>query len=380
MDSIVAPRQVRDHPPIHCTTVKVVIAPDKFAGTLAAAEAAAAMAAGWRMARPDDEVVTVPMADGGEGTIAVLSAVVAGARRERAEVADARGAATGACWLRLPDGRAVVEAAEAVGLSRLAPERRDPRLATSYGVGQLIAAAAAAGAREVVVGLGGSATTDGGAGMAIALGHRLLRADGNGVKVGAEYLCDLDRVVAGPGPGVPVVAATDVTNPLLGPDGAAAVFGPQKGARPGDVEVLEAALARFADVAERDLPGGPWRDREGAGAAGGLGFGLMAFCGAAVRLGAGVVADLAGLPAALAGAGVVVTGEGSLDAQTSAGKVPAFVLDQARRRGARAVAVAGRLADGAAAAFDLAADLGPEGPQRAAELVIERTAELAGRL
>lgn len=362
---------------LDCAAVRVVIAPDKFAGTLSAAGAAEAMAAGWRRERPADEVVTVPMADGGEGTIDVVDAVVEAATRVRVEVADARGQACEACWLRLPDGRALVEIAQAVGLRRLEPERRDPRLATSYGAGQLLAAAVAGGASELLVGLGGSATSDGGAGLAMALGHRLLRADGNGVKVGAGFLRDLDRVEPGAGPSVPVVAATDVMNPLLGPDGAARVFGPQKGASPADLEVLEAALERFADVVERDLPGGPWREREAAGAAGGLGFALLAFCAASVRAGADVVADLVGLPAALEGAGVVVTGEGSLDAQTSGGKVPAYVLARGRERGARVLAVAGRLQAGAGESFDGAVELGPEGMERAAELVTERTADLA---
>jgi glycerate kinase len=357
-----------------------VIAPDKFAGTLSAAEAAGAMAAGWRDGRPGDEVVVVPMADGGEGTLDVVERAAPRTSRESLEVADARGQATRASWLRLADGRALVEVAQAVGLSRLEHERREPRTATSYGVGQLLLAAAAAGPTELVVGLGGSATSDGGAGMATALGHRLLRADGNGLKVGAQHLAELDRIEPGPRLGVGVLAATDVTNPLLGPRGAAAVFGPQKGASPADVDALERALARFADVVERDLPGGPWRDREAAGAAGGLGFALLAFCGARVRAGADVVAELVGLPAALHGADVVVTGEGSLDAQTSAGKVPAYVLARGREHGARVLAVAGRLQAGAGERFDAAIDLGPEGLRRPADLVAARTSELAARL
>lgn len=338
------------------------------------------MGAGWRHARPGDEIVLVPMADGGEGTIDVVAGADPEALRMRVQVADSRAQATDASWLRLRDGRALVEVAEAVGLSRLASGQREPRTATSYGVGQLMLAAASAGPSEIVVCLGGSATSDGGAGMATALGHRLLRSDGNGVKVGAEYLLELDRVDPAAKLSIPVVVATDVTNPLLGPAGAAAVFGPQKGAGPADVEVLEAALTRFADVVERDVPGGPWRDREAAGAAGGLGFALMAFCGADVRSGADVVAELVGLPGALRGAGMVVTGEGSLDAQTSAGKVPSYVLAQGRRAGARVVAVAGRLKAGAEEPFDAAIDLGPEGMQHAADLVTARTAELAARL
>lgn len=360
--------------------MKVVIAPDKFAGTLTAEQAARAIRAGWSRIRPQDEVVLVPMADGGEGTLAVIKAAVPGARRVTVEVADARGRASTAAWLRLPDGRALVEAAEACGLSRLQPEDRDPLLTTSYGVGQLLRAAADGGATAIVIGLGGSATVDGGGGMVTALGHRLLREDGNGVKVGGRWLGATWRVVRGPDLGVEVTVASDVTNPLLGPEGAAAVFGPQKGADEVAVALLEANLATFADVVERDLEGGPWRDLPGAGAAGGMGFALMAFCDATLVPGAQAVADLAGLDRALDGAGVAITGEGSLDAQSAAGKAPSHVLARARDCGARAFALAGRIRDGAGKEFDAVRDLGPEGPQRAAELVEERAAELAAEV
>jgi glycerate kinase len=360
--------------------VRIVVAPDKFAGTLGAAEAARALAVGWRRARPDDEVVHVPMADGGEGTIDVVEAAIEGARRVEIEVADARGRATRAAWLALPDGRALVEAAQACGLSRLAEEDRDPLQATSYGVGQLLAAAASAGHRSLVVGLGGSATVDGGGGMATALGHRLRRADGNGLKVGGRFLVDLDRVEPGPPLGAEVVVASDVTSPLLGPEGAVATFAPQKGAAPEDLPLLERGLAHFADVVERDLPGGPWRDLPGAGAAGGLGFGLCAFCDARLDSGAVAVANLVGLDRALDGAGVALTGEGALDRQTEAGKVPAFVASRARDHGATVFAVAGRVEDGAESGFDAVAALGPEGMDRAAELVAARAEELARKL
>lgn len=357
--------------------VKVVAAPDKFAGTLSAAEAARAIADGWTSVRPSDEVVLAPMADGGEGLLDVVLSAVPGAERREDEVADARGMATMAAWALLPDGRAVIECAQACGLSRLAPERRNPRLTTTYGVGQLIAAARDAGAREIVVGVGGTATVDGGCGMVGALGHRVLRADSNRVKVGGEFVAQAVRIEPAPPLGARVIAALDVDTPLLGPEGAAEVFGPQKGAGPDDVPVLEAALAAFADAVERDLPGGPWRDQPGAGAGGGLGFALMAFLGAQVVPGARVVAELVGLPAAVGGAGVVITGEGALDRQTAAGKAPAMVAAMARASGARVFAIAGRIQDGAGAAFDRAVDLGPEGMLRAAELVRERAAELA---
>jgi len=357
--------------------VKVVVAPDKFAGTLSAAEAALAIAAGWRRIRPADEVLLAPMADGGEGTLAVLEAALAGAERIEVEVADALGRPVPAAWLRLPDGRALVEVAQACGLSRLAPEERDPLRTTSYGVGQLLRAAAAAGAVEVIVGLGGSGTVDGGAGMAVALGHRLLRGDGNGIKVGGAHLGEVDRVVPGPDLGVPFHVAVDVTSPLLGPDGAVAVFGPQKGADAQGVRALERGLASFAGIAERDLPGGPWRDVPGAGAAGGLGFALMAFCGGVIAPGAALVAELIDLEATLRGADVVITGEGALDAQTAASKAPVYILERARANGALALAVAGRVQDGAGGRFDAVAELGPEGTERPSELVQERAAVLA---
>ena len=355
--------------------MKVVVAPDKFAGTLTATEAASAIAEGWRGVRPDDEVVGVPMADGGEGTLEVVASAT-DAISVQAEVADARGIATTARWLRLPDGRALVESAQAVGLSGLQPELRDPLTATSYGVGQLLALAADE-AHEVVLTLGGSATVDGGAGAMGALGHRLLREDGNGLKVGAVNLLDLARVVPGPQLPAQVVVASDVTNPLLGPDGAAAVFGPQKGADDEAVTTLERCLAHWADVVERDLPGGPWRDLAGAGAAGGLGFALVAFTGARLVPGSEVVAGIVGLASALAGADLVITGEGKLDRQTFDGKAPGYVADRARSAGARVLAIAGQVADGAERLVDDWRELGPEGMERAAELVMARAAELA---
>lgn len=354
----------------------MVVAPDKFAGTLSAAQAAAALARGWRRVRPGDELIAVPMADGGEGTLAVVEAAVAGARRVAVEVADAWGRPVDAAWLRLPDGRALVEAAQACGLSRLLPTERDPLRTTTYGVGQLLRAAAES-ATAIVVGLGGSATVDGGGGMATALGARLLRADGNGVKVGGRWIGDTVQVRPAPPLGVPVTLAADVANPLLGPDGAAAVFGPQKGAGPEAVALLERGLTAYADAVERDLPGGPWRDQPGAGAAGGLGFGLLAFTGARSVAGAEAIAELVGLDRALEGADLVLTGEGALDAQSAAGKAPVHVLRRGRAAGARVLAVAGRVADGAGAAFDAVAELGPDGLLHPAELVEERAAELA---
>lgn len=360
--------------------MKVVVAPDKFAGTMSAARAGDAIAEGWRSVRPDDEIVIVPMADGGAGTLDVVAFAVPDAAEMMVEVADARGRARTARWLRLPDGRALIEAAEACGLAWLDEAERDPRLATSYGVGQLLDAAQRTGPRAILIGLGGSATSDGGAGMALALGHRLLRADGNGVKVGAQHLVDLDHLVLVPRAWPPITIVGDVDNPLLGERGAVAVFAPQKGAGADDLPVLERALTHFGDVVERDVPGGPWRDLDGAGAAGGLGFGLMAFCGAGMTSGAAAVAELVGLEGHVRGADVVVAGEGKLDDQTLAGKTPAFVARVARDAGARALAVAGQVAGRGAELFDDVAALGDGGLDRPVDLTRERAAELASRV
>ena len=359
--------------------MKVVIAPDKFAGTLSAAEAADAIAQGWRSRRPDDEIVRVPMADGGAGTLDVVASVVDGVRRVTVDVADARGRARAASLLRLPDGRALVESAEACGLAWLDPSQRDPMSGTTYGVGQLLRAAQATDPTEIVIGLGGTATSDGGAGMALALGSRLLRADGNGLKVGARFLVDLDRVVHREPGLAPVVIAGDVSNPLLGPEGAVAVFAPQKGARADDLPLLERALERWADVVERDLPGGPWRDLAGAGAAGGLGFALLAFCGARMTGGAAAVAGLVGLERHLRDADVVIAGEGKLDDQTLAGKTPAYVAERGRDADAAVLAVAGQVRGRGVRLFDDVAVLGAEGLERPVELAVQRAAELAER-
>jgi len=360
--------------------VRVLIAPDSFSGTLSAAAAAEAMAIGWRRARPFDELRLVPMSDGGDGLLEVVAAAVPGAVRTVAEVADARGIATMAEWLRLPDGSAVVESARACGLHQLPPERRDPLLTTTYGVGQLLIAAADAGALSILVGLGGSATVDAGVGAAIALDCRLLREDGNGVRVGGRWAGDLHHVASVAALGVPVVCAADVQAPLLGSEGAARVYGPQKGADPKAVELLEVNLTRVADVVERDVGGGPWRDLPGAGAAGGLGFGLAAFAGASLRPGAAEVARLVGLDDAFGGVDLVLTGEGRLDAATAQGKVCGYLAGRAADAGARALAVAGSVLPGTGERYDAVAALGPDGPQHPAEKVAEAAQSLASGL
>jgi glycerate kinase len=320
------------------TPLSVVVAPDSFKGTVAAAPAAAAIAAGWADVRPDDVVRTLPLADGGEGTLDAFESAVPGAVRHELIVPGPDGQPVPASWLLLPGAVAVVELAVASGLGLLrAPQPHD---AHTRGLGRVVAAALDAGARRVLVGLGGSASTDGGAGMLTELGARLLDSLGEPVADGAHGLAaasriDLTGLRALPVDGV--VGLTDVRSPLLGPRGAAPVFAPQKGAGPDDVLALEASLASFASLVDVD-PGAP-----GAGAAGGTGFGLLLW-GASLRSGAAAVAEAVDAAGFLASADVVVTGEGRYDAQTAEGKVVSWVCAEAARAGVRTALVAGVVA------------------------------------
>jgi glycerate 2-kinase len=340
--------------------VKVVVAPDGFGGTLSAREAADAIATGWASARPDDTVVTVPMSDGGEG----LLDAVAGPDDtwHVTEVAGPLGHPIDASFVLRPDGVAVVESALACGLALVPPERRTPMHTTTYGVGQLLEAARQAGARRILVGLGGSSTNDGGAGALSGLGFRLRVADGSGLKIGGDDLHRISSIERGwsdDWTGVEVELLSDVTTTLKD---AAVRFGPQKGATDEDIRELTSALATWADVVERDLVSGEvLRDEPGTGAAGGLGYGLAAAIGARFRPGNAAVAELVGLHDALAGADVVVTGEGRLDATTAEGKVVAYVAEQARVRELPVLAVVGQHAEDAPALDDVEA-ASPEGP------------------
>ncbi len=327
--------------------MRVLFAPDKFRGTLTAEEAARALARGWRRVRPGDEADEVPMADGGEGTLDALVAALGGERRV-ATVTGPLGATVEAAFGLVPGQggpTGVVEMALASGLALIPDERRDPRVTTTRGTGELILASCRAGARSVIVCIGGSGTNDGGAGMAQALGFRLLDASGADLPPGGASLASLDRIDASPRApeldGVAFVVAIDVDNPLTGPAGASAVYGPQKGLRARDVPVLDAALAHLAEVVRRDL-GVDAADRPGAGAAGGVGFGMMAFLEAAVRPGIDVVMEATRFDARLAGAGAVVTGEGKFDHQSFRGKTVGAVLEAAERHGVPAAVVAGR--------------------------------------
>jgi glycerate 2-kinase len=309
----------------------VVIAPDKFKGTLTAAQVAVHVAAGLERACPGLRYVLVPVADGGDGTVDAAEA--AGYRRVELEVRGPTGRATAAA-LAFREGTAIIESAQASGLTRLPGGAAAPLTASSYGVGELIGAAVRMGAERIMLGLGGVACTDGGAGLVTALGARLIDESGAELPAGGAALARLHRIdLSGLKDlsGTEVVAATDVDNPLLGERGAAAVYAPQKGASAEDVTTLEGGLARWAEVAERTLGRG-LRDVPGAGAAGGLGFAALAFLGARMRPGIELMLDLLSFAGHLPGARLVITGEGALDTQTLHGKAPAGV--------ARATAVA----------------------------------------
>lgn len=325
---------------------RVLVAADKFKGSLTAVEVAERVTAGLRRAVPDLEVEALPVADGGDGTVA--AAVAAGFERREVRVAGPLGDEVTAAFA-LRDGTAVVEMAEASGLQRLPAGVFAPLTASTYGSGELLRAALDAGARTIVFGVGGSATTDGGAGMLSALGARFLDADGEPVPPGGGGLAELATAdLSGLDPRldeVELVLASDVDNPLTGPKGAPAVYGPQKGAAPDDVEALDTALAHFAKVLEG--PAGPkaaaYAASPGAGAAGGIGYGAL-LLGARFRPGIEVMLDVLGFAPALDRADLVITGEGSLDEQTLHGKAPAGVAAAARAADKDVVAVCGRLA------------------------------------
>ena len=322
---------------------RVLLAPDKFKGTLTAAEVATCAATGLRTVLPSVEVVTVPVADGGDGTLAAAEAAGFALVPVRATGPTGMPVRTG--YARRGD-EAVVELADVSGLARLPEGRLAPLTATSRGTGEVIAAALDAGCRRVVVGLGGSACTDGGAGLLQALGARVSGRRGRALRDGGGSLADVVGLdLSGLHPGLArceLVVASDVDNPLTGREGAAAVYGPQKGAGPDDVEALDLGLSAWADVVAR-ATGRDLRDRPGTGAAGGVGFALLAVLGATMRPGAALVAELTGLADAVSAAELVVTGEGSLDEQTLRGKAPAAVAALARDKGVPAVAVAGRV-------------------------------------
>ncbi|MEP7055744.1 MAG: glycerate kinase [Actinomycetota bacterium] len=324
--------------------MRVVIAPDKFAGTLSAVEAASAISVGWRNAAPGDDLILAPMSDGGPGFLDTVAAVFDGLTT--ATVQDPLGRNVPASWLQTDVAGtriAVIESAQACGIMRVSREELDPAVASTYGVGQLISVALSSGANRILVGLGGTAANDGGAGMAQALGVRLLDADGAELPPGGialERLASVDRSGLDPRLNdVDVIAVADVDNPLFGERGASAVFGRQKGADEQMAARLDAALAHYAQiVGEPELAEAP-----GAGAAGGLGFALMVFTGAVLQPGLNLVAGILGLRGKIADADIVITGEGRFDDQSLHGKVPVGVAGFAGEAGVQCVVLAGEV-------------------------------------
>ena len=330
---------------------RVLLAPDKFKGTLTAAAVADHLIAGIRSARPDVEIVVVPVSDGGDGLLEAL--VGPGSPTSPVTASGPTGVAGATKYVRRGD-EAVIEMAEVCGLGRLPGGEMAPATATSRGVGEVVADALDAGCTEILIGVGGSASTDGGAGMVRALGARVLDAAGNELEDGGSALVKVAELdLSGLHRGLAdasISLACDVDNPLTGPNGAAAVYGPQKGADADLVASLDVAMIAWADVVA-DTTGRDLRETPGAGAAGGIGFGAVAVLGAQLEPGAALVQQLTGLEDKLDGVDLVITGEGSLDSQTLSGKAPAGVADAARRAGVPAVAVAGRcLLDAAALA------------------------------
>lgn len=342
--------------------MKIVVAPDSFKGSVTALQAANAMETGLRRIFPAATIEKIPMADGGEGTVQSLVDATGGhfqTRRVLAPLGDEVDAQFGI----LADGEtAVIEMAAASGLTLVPPDKRNPLKTTTYGTGQLIRAALEAGCRRLIIGIGGSATNDGGAGMAEALGVKLLEANGKPIPRGGGGLGTLATIdITGLHPAIAetdttdTVVACDVNNPLTGPEGASHVYGPQKGATPAIIETLDAHLAHFDAVLTQTL-GKSFNAIPGAGAAGGLGAGLMAFLNAELRLGVDIMIDAVKLNERIKGASLVFTGEGQLDFQTVFGKTPVGVAKVAKAYDIPVIAIAGGIAEGAEAVYDAGID------------------------
>ncbi|MFD0716611.1 glycerate kinase [Paenibacillus sp. GCM10027626] len=336
-----------------CKAMRIVLAPDSYKGSLESLEVAEAMEAGIRRVIPHAEVIKIPIADGGEGTVDAVLAAVPGERRT-VTAKDPLGRPVQAAYALLADGTAVIETAAASGLPLLERSERDALKATTYGTGELVRDALDAGCRRIVIGLGGSATTDGGMGLGQALGYRFLDGCDNELGYGGgelEKLAAIDASAADPRLAeTEVILCCDVTNPLYGAEGAAHIFAPQKGANAETVARLDRGLRRYAAVLRRSL-GAHVHRLPGAGAAGGLGAGAAALLHAALRPGFDLLAGITRLEEAIVGAGLVLTGEGRTDGQTACGKAPAGVAGLARKHGVPAVCLSGGLGPGADALY-----------------------------
>jgi len=338
--------------------MRILVAPDKFKGSMSAFQAAQAIEIGWSEAIPGASFDRACLADGGEGTVDVFSSW-GGAEVRRAEVRDALGRALSAEYVWIPGERlAVIEMSAASGLAQIPESERDILQSTTFGTGQLILDAMALRPSTIAVGLGGSATNDGGAGLASAIGWRFQDRVGLAVEPTPWNLCGIARIVP-PATRAPVkiIALSDVVNPLLGARGCSRVYGPQKGATDEEVVMLESRLEHFADVCERTF-GTSHRDTPGAGAAGGTGFGLLTFCGAEIVPGFDWIAERLGLEGRVAACDLVITGEGSIDAQTLEGKGPGALAALAKKHGKPCIAFAGRAEKAAAEIFSRCVSIG----------------------
>ena len=372
--------------------MKIVIAPDSFKGSLTALQVAEAMEVGLRRVFPDAAIKKVPMADGGEGTVQSLIDATGG-HILTAKVLDPLGNSINAQYGVLGDRvTAVIEMAAASGLTLVPLDKRDPRVTTTYGTGELIRAALAHGCRKLIIGIGGSATNDGGAGMAQALGAKLLTASGEQIEPGGGSLAMLNSIdLSELDPRIAetkTVVACDVNNPLTGKQGASHVYGPQKGATPEMIEVLDANLAHFDEIVQRDLSKSVG-NVPGAGAAGGLGAGLMAFLDASLKSGINIVTEATQLSEQFAGADLVITGEGQINFQTVFGKTPVGVAKVAKTHDIPVIAIAGSIADKTDGVYDAGIDamidivpepMALETAIENATTLIETAAERAGRM
>ncbi len=372
--------------------MKIVVAPDSFKGSVSALVAADAIEQGVRRVFPEAIIEKVPMADGGEGTVQSLVDATGGHIQTHCVLAPLENEVDAKFGILADGETAVIEMASASGLTLVTPDERNPLRTTTYGTGQLIHAALEAGCRRFIIGIGGSATNDGGVGMAEALGVRLLDANGKQIPRGGGNLEQLQSIdMTGLHPAISeteTVVACDVNNPLTGPDGASHVYGPQKGATPKMIKTLDASLAHFDKVLVQTL-GKSFNDIPGAGAAGGLGAGLMAFLNAELKLGVDIMIDAVNLKERVKGASVVFTGEGQLDFQTAFGKTPVGVAKVAKAHNIPVIAIAGGIAEGAEAVYEAGIDamLGIVQEPMSLEVAVEDatrliadTAEQAARL
>ena len=339
--------------------MKIVVAPDSFKGSVTALEAANAIEQGLRRVFPDAVIEKIPMADGGEGTVQSLVDATGG-HIKTARVLAPLGNEVDAQFGILSDGKtAVIEMASASGLTLVPPDKRNPMCTTTYGTGQLIRTALEAGCRRLIIGIGGSATNDGGAGMAEALGAKFLNADGEPIERGGGGLGNLTSIdITELHPAIAeteTIVACDVNNPLTGPKGASHVYGPQKGATPERVKTLDSHLTHFDKVLTRTF-GQSFNNIPGAGAAGGLGAGLMAFLNAELRLGVDIMIDTVKLKERMKGASLVFTGEGQLDFQTAFGKTPVGVAKVAKAHNIPVIAIAGGIGEGADTVYSAGID------------------------